>query len=449
MMIKLPPHAAFCLERLEARGYRAHIVGGCVRDSLRGLCPADWDICTNARPEETAACFADCKTIPTGEKHGTVTVLAQGVPVEITTYRSDGAYTDHRHPEQVSFSNSLESDLLRRDFTVNAMAWNPRGGLVDLSGGAADLEAGVIRCVGVPAQRFGEDALRILRMFRFSARLEYTIEPQTFDAAKGCAHLLAYISRERVFSELCGILTAPQPGITLAAMCRAGVLQEILPEFAPCIGFDQHTPYHDRTVDAHTFAAVDASPPRLPVRLALLLHDIAKPACFRVDKQGKGHFFDHQKKGAVMAREILRRLRCDRATLELVSALIALHDEKLPATAPELKRMLSFRGEMLTTFLLEVRIADNRAKNPMYTKARLEYLLGAKTVLEGLLREKPPFRIADLAVNGSDLLALGFPEGPRIGETLLRLLELVIEDEARNERAFLLGEARRLLDEIL
>jgi len=415
-----------------------------VRDSLLGVAPADWDICTSALPGEVCACFTGCKVIPTGLAHGTVTVLMNGRPAEITTFRSDGDYLDHRRPSSVDFSVSLREDMARRDFTVNAMAYSPAEGLVDLFGGAGDLAQRRLRCVGDPAARFCEDALRILRLFRFSAQLNFSIEPATLAGAADCRGYLDHIAGERVCKELSGLLVSPRPGSALAAMCACGVLQQIVPEFAPCVGFDQNTPYHNRTVDAHTFAAVDAAPPQLPVRLALLLHDIGKPICCQ-ERGGVSHFPGHDAEGARIARGVLRRLRFDSATASRAVKLIALHDQDIPPDPAALRRLLSRLGEQALRQMLEVNTADNRAKNPAPAAERLSALLRAREMLEALCAEGPPVRLGDLAVDGEDLLRLGYPQDARLGEALQILLEEVLQDPARNERAWLLERAGSML----
>lgn len=443
-MLPIPQGVTFCMNTLEQCGFSTYLVGGCVRDCLLGRPPEDWDLCTEALPEEITGCFPQNKTILTGAAHGTVTVLAEGMKVEITTFRVDGEYGDHRRPQEVSFTRSLEEDLARRDFTVNAMAYRPGEGVVDLFGGQADLAGRQIRCVGDAATRFTEDALRILRMFRFSAQLGFEIEGDTLAAAGECRSFLSHISGERVSAELNKILLSPGAGDCLAAMCEAGVFQCIIPEFAPCIGFDQCTPYHNRTVDRHIFAAVDAAPRLLPVRLALLLHDIAKPHCFVLDSAG-GHFKGHQEMGARVAREILERLHYDRRTIRLAEQLVRLHHEPIPAEEIPLKRLLSRMGAEHLELLTEVRIADGTAKDPLRAAPRLEALREGKAALDSLLRKDPPCTIGSLAVGGDDIIALGCPQGRRVGEILARLLELVIADEARNTPEWLLGEVRRLL----
>lgn len=445
-MLPLPQGVTFCLNTLEQCGFSAYLVGGCVRDCLLGRVPNDWDLCTAALPEEIIRCFPRNKTILTGAAHGTVTVLVEGMQVEITTFRVDGDYGDHRRPRSVSFTRSLEEDLARRDFTINAMAYHPGEGVVDPYGGRMDLAGGKIRCVGDPETRFTEDALRILRMFRFCAQLEFEIEGETQEAAGKCREFLGHISGERINAELNKILMSPKAGDCLAAMCDTGVFQCIMPEFAPCIGFEQFTHYHNRTVDRHIFAAVDAAPRLLPVRLALLLHDIAKPRCFVRDSAGAGHFKGHQEMGARMAREILERLHYDRRTIELAAQLVLLHHEPIPAEEVPLKRLLSRIGAEHLQMLAEVRIADTSAKDPKQAAPRLEALRRGRSALADLIHQNPACTIGSLAVNGEDLMALGCPQGKRIGEILARLLELVITDESRNTREWLLEEARRLLD---
>ena len=320
----IPQAALDALEQLNRAGFSAWLVGGCVRDLLMGRTPGDYDITTAARPEQVEAVFAGERIIETGLKHGTVTVLLGGLPLEITTYRQEAAYSDHRHPDAVRFAPSLEADLSRRDFTVNAMAWHPAEGLVDLFGGREDLKAGIIRCVGRPEQRFSEDALRILRALRFASVLGFRLDGETRRAALERRELLSHVSRERIAAELTGILCGKDVRRVVTELWP--VLAVPIPELAPMAGFDQRSPYHCYDVLTHCAAAAEAVPPEKTVRWAALLHDAGKPACFTVDEQGRGHFYGHAKQSAHLAETALTRLRFDRDTVRRVTRLVELHD---------------------------------------------------------------------------------------------------------------------------
>ncbi len=432
-MLKLPDGVLYCMQTLWDKGFAAHIVGGCVRDSLLDKQPVDWDLCTAALPQQIIDAFPNNKVIPTGIAHGTVTVLVEDTPIEITTYRWDGEYTDHRHPDVVTFTSNLKEDLARRDFTVNAMAWHPKTGITDPFGGQADIENRILRCVGDPQKRFDEDALRILRLFRFAAQLDFAIEHSTLAAAGECKGNLQFVSAERIASELKRLLVCPKPGTVLKQMVQQGVLQQIVPEFAACVGFDQHTPYHNRTVDIHTFDAIDVSPPHPLVRLALLLHDVAKPACCRIDQNGAGHFAGHDAMGAKLAEKILQRLRMDTQTIQLVTQLIALHDCTVRAEHIWVKKQLAKLGEQPLRLLLEVKIADNLAKEPSRSKKRLNTLKNVQPLIDEIVAQNPCLSLDMLMVKGHDLLAAGLT-GKQVGAMLKQLLELVIEEKIPNDK---------------
>ncbi len=342
-MMKLAPQVNTALELLEAAGYEAYLVGGAVRDFVRDSSPAkDWDIATNALPEQVKAVFAGFRLIETGLKHGTVTVVIDHIQLEITTYRVDGGYTDHRHPDAVSFTRSLKEDLERRDFTMNALAYHPAAGVVDLVGGRADIEAGLVRCVGDPDRRFREDGLRMLRALRFASVYGMTIEPGTAAAVHRNRALLERIAAERVQAELTKLLC----GRGAAAVLRsfADVLEVLIPELVPMFGFDQRNPHHDRDVWEHTIAVVEHTPPEPVLRWAALFHDMGKPSCFSLTEDGVGHFFGHAEQGAVMTERILDRLRFDRDGRERIARLVRYHD--MPLTADR-KRTISQRHRLL------------------------------------------------------------------------------------------------------
>ena len=436
-MVDIPAPVREILETLETAGHRAWCVGGCVRDALLGRAPEDWDVTTAARPEETMALFGD-RAVPTGLRHGTVTVRTAAGGVEVTTLRRDGAYRDHRRPESVTFTDSLEEDLRRRDFTVNALAVDLRGTLQDPLGGRADLAAGVLRCVGDPDRRFDEDALRILRGARFAAQLGFAIHPDTAAAIHRNRALLGDIAPERIWTELKKLVT----GAHAAEVLRAypDVIGVFWPEVLPMVGFDQRNRHHCHDVWEHTLHALAAVPPEVELRLAMLLHDIGKPNCFTVDEKGQGHFYGHPAESARLAGEMLRRLRADNATTETVVRLVTWHDKNIPRTRSGVARALGKLGERDLRRLLDVKRADNLAQAPEYRSVQGE-IDKAEAILDQLLAEGACVSLEQLAVNGRDLLALGL-SGPAVGRILRTLLDAVLDETLPNQRAALLAAAR-------
>ena len=474
-----PPDPALeVLRCLRAAGFPAYLVGGCVRDTLLGRVPGDWDITTAALPEQVEAVFAGERIIETGLKHGTVTVLLDGLPLEITTFRTEAAYSDHRHPDAVAFTPSLTEDLARRDFTINAMAWTLENtgdglnaGLQDPFGGQADLEKKLIRCVGDPHKRFEEDALRILRALRFASQLDFTIDPATAAAAHALRDTLALVSRERIAVELTKLLCGPAARRIVVEYWE--ILSVPLPELAPMAGLDQRNKHHCYDVLEHSAAAVEAVPPEKLLRWAALLHDVAKPACFTVDEAGRGHFYGHAKRGAPMAREIMTRLRFDKDTVNRVAQLVELHDYPIdppveegsgirdqgsepvgavsgcPGRADGLRRaeerairkLIGRLGEADFFRLLALKRADSLAHHPDY-HGRTAACDRLAALARELLAQPPCFTVRDLAINGNDLLALGLPRGPEIGRTLNALLERVLAGELPNERERLLAAVK-------
>lgn len=436
-MVDIPAPVRDILETLEAAGHRAWCVGGCVRDALLGRAPEDWDVTTAARPEETMALFGD-RAVPTGLRHGTVTVRTAAGGVEVTTLRRDGAYRDHRRPESVTFTDSLEEDLRRRDFTVNALAVDLRGTLQDPLGGRADLAAGVLRCVGNPDRRFDEDALRILRGARFAAQLGFAIHPDTAAAIHRNRALLGDIAPERIWTELKKLVT----GAHAAEVLRAypDVIGVFWPEVLPMVGFDQRNRHHCHDVWEHTLHALAAVPPEADLRLTVLLHDIGKPNCFTVDEKGQGHFYGHPAESARLAGEMLRRLRADNATTETVVRLVTWHDKNIPRTRSGVARALGKLGERDLRRLLDVKRADNLAQAPEYRAVQGE-IDKAEAILDQLLAEGACVSLGQLAVTGRDLLALGL-SGPSVGRTLQALLDAVLDETLPNQRAALLAAAR-------
>ena len=442
-MIQIPEHALTVVERLERYGYEAYVVGGCVRDSLLGRSPKDWDVCTNALPEEVLRVFRRFHVIKTGLQHGTVTVMVSHQPVEVTTFRIDGAYTDNRHPDSVNFVSRVEEDLARRDFTINAMAYNPTRGLVDAFGGQEDLRAGIIRCVGEPDARFNEDGLRILRALRFAARYNFGIETETAFSIHRNRHLLENVSVERIFAELKGILVGE--GVLGMMQAFPDVFAIIIPELAPTIGFDQRNPHHCYDVWTHIAHAVQAAPADEVLRLALLLHDIAKPATYTLGEDGKGHFYDHGQVGADMARDILLHLKSDTATLQNVVTLVREHDRVLPTTAPGMRRIIGKLGISTLQQLLAVKQADMSAQSSHEREQKKATLRDARLLLEDVLDEAPAFTVSDLAITGRDLIALGVNPGPALGHILKTLLSEVQDELLDNTRDALSTRARELL----
>ena len=438
----MPEAIRAALERLEAAGYEAWLVGGCVRDRLMGAEPHDYDLTTSATPAEVEAVFAGEKVIETGLAHGTVTVLLSGEPVEITTFRAESGYSDHRHPDAVAFTRSLRDDLARRDFTVNAIAMDARGTLCDPFGGQADLQAGIIRAVGDPDERFTEDALRILRALRFSAVLGFAIEPATAAAMERCRAQLAYVSAERVCAELTRLLCGQSVRPVLTA--HVSVLGTVLPELLPMAGFDQRNYHHIYDVLEHTARVVENVPPAPRLRWAALFHDAGKPACFTLDEKGVGHFRGHAEASRELADGAMQRLKMDNATREAADRLIRFHDWPIEAEAPTVRRALRRLGEDGLRDLLALKRADNLAQNPAYWD-RLETYDQIEALAAQIIAENQAFHLRDLAVNGNDLLALGFPPGPEMGQLLNRLLDEVINDRLPNEREALLAAAKKEL----
>lgn len=433
-MAAIPEYVRAVLETLEAAGHEAWCVGGCVRDALSGRTPEDWDVTTSALPEETLASFG-ARALPTGLKHGTVTVKTAAGAVEVTTYRLDGDYRDHRHPERVTFTRSLEEDLARRDFTVNAVALSLRGELRDPFGGRADLERGTLRCVGDPDRRFQEDALRILRGLRFSASLGLEIEGETAAAMENNRALLGEIAPERIQTELVKLLRGAWADRALEA--HPAIMGVFWPELLPMVGFDQRNIHHCYDVWRHSLAAMMAVPPAPELRCAALLHDVGKPGTFTLDEAGVGHFYGHASASERLAEGMLRRLKFPNEFRERVLRLIAWHDRDIPRTDRGVRRALRLLGEEELRLLLALKRADNLAQAPAYHGRQLELQKG-EAILDRLLAEDACFSLRQLAVNGNDLLALGL-RGPAVGQALETLLNRVVDGELPNERVALLS----------
>ena len=433
--IRIPPGAARILRVLEDHGYEAFVVGGCVRDSLLGRNPNDWDITTSALPLQVKALFR--RTIDTGLKHGTVTVLMDGEPFEVTTYRVDGEYLDGRHPSEVTFTASLQEDLQRRDFTINAMAYSEKKGLQDLFGGLPDLEKGLIRAVGDPAKRFGEDALRIMRAVRFAAQLGYEVEADTVQAMKELAPTLSKISAERIAAELEKLLVSPHPEkLKMAYEC--GITAVILPEFDRCMETAQNNPHHKYSVGEHTIVSIGNARPDRILRYTMLMHDMGKPSCKTTDEQGIDHFYGHQEVSAQMANDILRRLKSDNETRRSVSKLVRYHDLTCGLTGKSVRKAISLIGEDLFPLYLEVKDADTRAQSDFRFQEKMDYLEEVRLLYRKILEEGDCLSLKDLAVNGKDLIAAGMKPGREIGEVLEAMYRDVIDDPEHNNKEYLM-----------
>ena len=430
------------LDTLCGAGFEAYIVGGCVRDALRGAEPHDWDCTTNARPEQICACFHGYHVIETGLQHGTVTVVIEHMPIEITTYRIDGVYADHRRPDTVTFTDSLTEDLARRDFTVNAMAYHPERGLIDPYHGADDLQAKIIRCVGRPQDRFDEDGLRILRAMRFAAVLDFAIEPDTANAVHTQKTLLHHISAERIDTELtkllCGI------GAERVLTDFADVLFTVLPELEPMHGFDQRNPHHDYDVYIHTLKAIAACPPEPVLRWAALLHDSGKPHTFTEDARG-GHFYGHAAVSVEIAARALKAMKCDRKRYDRVLLLIEHHDTVMNGTEKQLKRIVRRIGAEAARDLLLLHKADVTAQAACHRAERIAESDRLLQMLDDLVAADACMSLKQLAVTGSDLMALGIPQGKAVGGMLNRLLEAVIEGTLPNEHEVLCRAAKQFI----
>ena len=438
--IAIPKGAQEIIAALQKNKYEAYVVGGCVRDSLLGKEPHDWDICTNASPVQVKLCLYQHKIIETGLKHGTVTVLIGGDSYEVTTYRKDGEYTDHRRPDSVKFISDLKEDLARRDFTINAMAYNDADGLVDLYGGREDLEKGIIRCVGNADHRFEGDALRVLRALRFASTYGFEIHPSTAAAIHRNARYLEYVAEERIFAELCKLLVGK--GAMDILLSFSDVIGQIIPEMRPCMGFRQNNPYHCYTVYGHIVHAVDEyKGDDVIVKLALLLHDIGKPQCYSENETG-GHFYDHARVSRDLSGIVLDRFKADNETRHNVTELVLFHDAEIKPSKKAIRKWLNRIGEEQLSRLLEVRRADVKAHSEKNRQKHLDDCGAIDLIIEEVLAEEPCFSVKDLAINGKDLIGLGVPEGTEIGRILNSLLDDVMSERVQNTREELLERVR-------
>ncbi len=436
MNFKIPDGARYILQTLNSAGHEAYLVGGCVRDLLRGVEPHDWDLCTSALPEETEQCLAGQRVIETGLKHGTVTVLVEGEPYEITTYRTEGPYSDSRRPDFVRFVSNLEEDLARRDFTMNAIAMDLEGNLRDPFGGADDIKAGLIRCVGEPDRRFREDGLRVMRALRFAAVFGYEIEEQTAQAVHENRTMLDRVAAERINAELCKLLVGKGAGNALRQYLH--VLCQFWPQLGPLVTLEQNNPWHCWGGWEHTINAVEGAPTDVTLRLAILLHDIGKPACKSIDENGIDHFYGHPAVSARLADEMLRVLKFDNKTRERVVLLVECHDAQLPHRSQVIRRWLNRLGPEAFFQLLEVKRADSMGQASEKVKDRLTELEMIRAKAEQILAEGQCLTLKDLAVDGRDVIAAGIAPGPEVGRVLEGLLEQVLNNKILNERETLL-----------
>ena len=440
MKIDLPARVLALIGELEGAGYHAYLVGGALRDQLSGIPAQDFDLATDAAPDEMRRVFENRRILDHGEKHGTLCVFSEGAPVEITTFRTESAYSDARHPDEVAFTRSLEADLARRDFTVNAMAYSKRTGLIDPYGGKADLKRKRLRCVGDPDRRFSEDALRILRALRFCAVRGFSVEERTKRAIFDHVDALEHLARERVFSELEQTLCGKE-------ICRvliefAPVFCALIPELFASVGFEQHSPYHCYPVYTHiarTVGEVRATP---ELRFAALFHDVAKPACFRPDATGRGHFPGHAERGAQIAKQALSSLRAPRALIDRVGDLVRDHDEKFKPDLISARRAIARYGKEYLLELLELERADALAHEPKSALEKRARLAAFIACIEEVCENGDCVSLKDLAINGEDLLSLSVPS-EQIGRLLERALDAVIEGRANNRKEELLAYLER------
>ena len=434
----LPQSVSQCMQALENAGFEAYAVGGCVRDALLGITPHDYDLCTNAMPEQTCQVFQGYSLVRSGEKHGTIGVVTDDGVVEITTFRTEGDYQDGRHPGWVHFVPTIQEDLSRRDFTVNAMAYSPRTGLVDPWGGQADLQQKILRTVGDPTLRFTEDALRILRGVRFAVRFGLTPQPETMEAMFRLAPLMDNLARERVFDELCKLLLLVNAADLLY---YTPVLVQAIPELAPCVGFQQHSPHHAYDVFTYIAHVVEAAPKDLALRWAALLHDTGKPTCYILGNDGRGHFPDHARHSAQIADGVLHRLKASTALREQVVFLVSHHMTPIePERRIVLRRLSRYGADQLLT-LLELQEADMSSKGTGISNG-MGHFRQVRQLVKEILAEKACLQIKDLAVDGGDLIALGYTPGPALGKCLEYLLNQVLDGEIPNEKDVLLQAAK-------
>lgn len=446
MTMDMPKNVDTAINLLQSAGFEAYAVGGCVRDSLLGKTPNDWDITTSAKPEDMKSVFADFHCIDTGIKHGTVTVVIDGEPLEITTFRLDGEYEDNRHPKSVTFTSNLGADLGRRDFTVNAMAYSKMTGTVDLFGGQNDLKNGIIRCVGDPDRRFNEDALRILRALRFASALDFEIEEKTAQSLLKNRALLGNISEERIAKELLKLVCGK--GAKRILTDFAPVLFEILPELQPMYKNSHDNPHHCYDIYEHTLIAVESIDPEPTLRFAMLLHDCGKPAVKKFDENGVAHFYGHQRISAEISAQILARLKVSNKFRDEILFLVSNHDRwELYENTEKMPRYLSKFGLDGVLNLLKVMRADVLAQSPEY-RYRLDQIADAEETAKNLAAQKPCLSLSELQINGRTLMNIGIPQGRKLGAVLAQLLDEVIDGVTKNTQEALTTRAREIYSEM-
>lgn len=435
MEIILPEYVKYIIDELEKEGYEAFVVGGSIRDILLGKEPNDYDVCTNALPDEIEKIFSDRKTVLIGKKFGTITVVMDDEDVEITTFRAEGEYFDGRKPKWIRFLSSIEEDLARRDFTINAIAYNENIGLVDPFGGIYDLNNGIIRCVGDPEKRFSEDYLRILRAVRFSCQLDFDMDEETYLAGKKYIKYIDKVSMERIRNEFFKIITSSYPSKGIMLMESMGILNIIIPELIPTIGYDQRNPHHNKDLFEHILCVVENTPSILEVRLAALFHDIGKTSTLSIDEEGIGHFYGHDKVGASMAREILKRFNCSNVLIEKVTILIKEHMTQHGKFSDKgLKRLIKRVGEDNIFNLFVLQKADRGCS---VKDSTLDNILDMEQRTNNILNGDEPYEVKHLAIDGNDLLRMGFDRGRIIGEILDYLLNKVMENPSLNKKDIL------------
>ena len=446
MNIVLPKNVKIIIDNLNKNNFEAFIVGGCVRDSIIGLTPHDWDICTNAKPDEIKKCFEGFNTFDSGIKHGTISIVLDGEVFEVTTYRIDGTYSDNRRPDSVTFTSDISKDLARRDFTINAMAYNEKSGLIDPYGGKNDLRDNIIRCVGNPEFRFNEDALRIIRALRFASVYDFVIENETSESIYKNADLLKNIAVERISVEFNKLLCGN--GVEEILNNYRDIIAVFIPEIKPMFDYNQHTKHHNRDLWYHTTYSVKSVDNNPLLRMSMLLHDIGKPKACKRDENGTCHFKGHPKHSAEMAERILHRLKYPTDFIETCITLIKYHDVRFNGSKRQLRHVMSAIGNKNVELLLKIQRADIMAQSDYKHKEKLEKLDLACRVYKEILADKDCFTLKQLVINGNDIKNLGVNEGVKIGKILKMLLSLVIEDKLENEKSALIKKAEEIRDEI-
>lgn len=442
MRIDMPAWVLYIIETLIACEFEAYAVGGCIRDSLLGRKPHDWDVTTSARPNDVIEIFKNLgyRVVETGLQHGTVTVVIDKESFEITTYRIDGEYEDNRHPKEVEFTSSLKEDLARRDFTINAMAYNHHEGLVDYFGGVEDLNNKIIKCVGKAEDRFSEDALRMMRAIRFSSQLGFDIDIDIVEAICNLSESISNISKERIREELNKILVSDNAVDGICHLVQSGLNSFIIPELNKCLKFNQYNKHHDKDIFWHTLSVVENVPPTPELRLAALLHDIGKPKTFRMGEDSQGHFLEHHKVGADMTREILTRLKYDNKTIDKVCLMVYEHMISTNMKKPGIKKLINRVEKDNIDDLIELAIADRKASAKEYQA--YDDILELKNKIDEIINNQEPVNFKDLKINGSDLINLGFKQGKQIGMVLNELLESVLDNPELNNRETLMSLAK-------